>query len=103
MRVGKTYLKIDRVDTSVVPVSKWSIKVSSLAGKSLLETKGDFLPALLELPSHGVDATLLCDIEVEDELGNYLSLTETKVRVEKPEVAVVQKVAVATESWVEDF
>ena len=103
VREGKTYLKIDRVDTSVVPVSKWSIKVSSLAGKSLLETKGDFLPALLELPPLGVDATLLCDIEVEDDLGNYLSLTETKVRVEKPEVAVVQKAAVATESWVEDF
>jgi len=103
IRDGKTYLQIDQEDTGIVPVADWSIKVSSLQGNTLLKTRGGFLPALLELPHLGVDTTVLCDIEVEDSLGNYLSLTETKVKVESQKAQVAQKVEETTEAWVKDF
>ncbi|MCK4536753.1 MAG: hypothetical protein KAT93_07045, partial [Desulfuromonadales bacterium] len=103
VRDGKTYLQIDQEESGVVPVASWSVKVSSLAGNTLLNTQGGFLPALLELPHLGVDATVLCDIEVEDSLGNFLSLTETKVKVESQKAQVAQKVEETTEAWVKDF
>lgn len=103
VRDGKTYLQVFQEDAGVVPVAEWSIKVSSLAGEALLKSQGGFLPVLLELPNLGVNATILCDIEAKDTLGNFMSLTETKVRVEGSEVQVAQKVETAAENWVEDF
>ena len=103
IRDGKTYLQIEQGDSSVVPVTEWTVKVASLEGTTLLNKQGGFLPALLELPYLGADSTVLCDIEVEDTLGNFLSLTETKVKVEVDEAQVAQKVEHAADSWVEDF
>lgn len=103
VRDGRTYLQIDQEDGSVVPVSSWSVKVSSLQGNTLLQTQGGFLPALLELPHLRKDATLLCDIQIEDSLGNYLSLNETQVKVESPEKEVALKIEETAESWVKDF
>jgi hypothetical protein len=103
IRDGKTYLQIKRGAQSVVPLASWSIRVSSLAGDALLSKRGEFLPALLELPSIGKESTLLCDIEVEDDLGNYLSLLETKIKVQLDEPSVGKSIAPAAKSWVEDF
>jgi len=103
VRDGKTYLQVFQEDSEVVPIAEWTIKVSSLEGSALLNSRGGFLPALLELPYVGADTTVLCDIEVEDSLGNFLSLTETKVKVEGQSAQVAQKIDTAAESWVEDF
>ncbi len=103
VRDGRTYLQIDQHDAGVVPVANWSVRVSSLQGNTLLSTQGGFLPALLELPRLGADATVLCDIEVEDSLGNFLSLTETQIKVKRQETEVALQVEESAEAWVKDF
>ncbi len=103
VRDGRTYLQIRQEDAGLVPLANWSVKVASLQGHTLLQTEGGFLPALLELPNIGKDATLLCDIQVEDSLGNYLSLTETQVKVEGRQTEVVRRMEETTEAWVKDF
>jgi len=103
VRDNKTYLQINQQETGVVPVAGWSVKVASLDGQTLLNTQGGFLPAMVELPYLGADTTVLCDIEVEDSLGNFLSLTETKVKVEHQDTQVAQKIEETTEAWTEDF
>ena len=102
-RDGKTFLQIEQPEAGLVPLASWSVRVSNLQGETLLEREGGFLPTLLELPRMGRENTVLCDLQVEDSLGNYLSLTETQVDVVSDEAQVVQKVATPTETWVEDF
>lgn len=98
---GKTFLKIETTGDKGFPLTSWTLDASSPAGESLLRTKGTNLPAVIELPSHEGQETILYNFEGTDFLGNRLLLKKKKLEPEageKPPAA-----GVPAKSWVSDF
>ena len=103
VRLGdKTYLRIRSTRGGRIPVESWNLNAVSSQGEALVEQQGVHLPAFVEIPSGCTASTILCNLDVRDQLGNRYSLLNHQVRVQVPQAESADDKA-KSGKWVEDF
>lgn len=98
---NRPYLHLVPAPAQVVPVESWSIRAMTAEGDTLLNQKGDSLPARLPLPDTGRLSHVLCDVEVVDILGNQMTLHGQRVTLEKPKEPVKPDKGFSSWAWIE--
>jgi hypothetical protein len=95
---GRLELRTDGSFT--YPLVSWSAEIKSMTGITLLQEKGEDLPAsLIFKPIEGEDNAFLT-LTGEDLLGNRLRITRQKLALVEGEVEIEEQEA---KSWVSDF
>lgn len=74
----------------MIPIEHWAISVETENGEIVYSTKGDQLPALVELPPQLNYDQLSCSVSVLDQLGNHKLVTGTRFQVDNTNEMLAQ-------------
>ncbi len=99
---GQSYLQLSPAEAQIVPVERWTIRVTNAAGDILVNQKGEELPVRLPLSVLDKETHVICDVDVTDILGNRMVLEDQSVKLEKKEDQPSGKKGFSSWAWVEE-
>ncbi|MBW2186391.1 MAG: hypothetical protein JRG71_08345 [Deltaproteobacteria bacterium] len=84
----------------MIPIEHWAITLETDDGVIVYSTKGQYLPALVDLPPQLNYDELSCSVRVLDQLGNHSLITGTRFQVNHTNEMLAQR---SDLNWSADF